>query len=144
MPDLLTIEKAALACVAFFRENHLNTNKLSFVGEHLDETCMWDLDKVLIVAPTNVDLLLPFWVFADDQRSKALLYQEIDDSFAGCMQVVINTPRTPIGKLIKFVGIGTLLPAQNRLKSSSLLIVPLVDTLDRSAVNVSWDKTTFV
>lgn len=144
MPDLFTIEKAALACVAFFRENYLNTNKLSFVGEHLDETYMWDLDKVLIVAPTDVDLLLPPWIFADDQRSNALLLQETDDPFAGCMQVVINTPGTPIGEMIKFVRSVTLIPAQNRLESSPLFVVPLVDTLDRSAVNDSWDKITFV
>jgi hypothetical protein len=41
---------------------------------------MWHLDNILIVALANVDLLLPLWIFADDQRTYALAYQEVNDA----------------------------------------------------------------
>lgn len=57
------IEKAARAGVAFFLHHHVNAYQFCFVGQEIDEGSMRNLDKLLVVALTDVDLLFPTVIF---------------------------------------------------------------------------------
>src|SRR5258708_1118280 len=46
---LVKIKKACFAGIALFSDDDLYPGKLSFVAEHVDETCIRQLDKVLFV-----------------------------------------------------------------------------------------------
>src|SRR5579875_3201089 len=76
LADGFHVQKAALAGVAFFCHNHLYAYQLAFIGEHVNKASMGYLDKVLIVALANVDVLLPLRIMTDHQRSNAFSNQK--------------------------------------------------------------------
>lgn len=51
---------------------------------------MRNAGKVLIIDLTNANLLLPVFVFANDESRDIVLNQPIDDEPTGFMEIVIN------------------------------------------------------
>src|SRR5450755_2535588 len=105
---------------------------------------MRNSNKVLIIAFAKVDFLLPAIILANHQCSYALIYKEINNFAACTMQIVHNLACALVREPIKSMGDETVLCAENSLPSCTLFIVILVDTLDRTPVNNTWHKTTFV
>ena len=68
----VTIQETGLAGVGFFREDDGDTHRLGFVGQHLDEPCVRDLHKLLIVLLPQMDFLFPERILADDQRANLI------------------------------------------------------------------------
>ena len=119
------VKKAALAGVAFFHQNHLYSYQFSLVAEHVDEACMWDLHKVLVVPFSDGDFLLPFGIFPNDQSPDALFHQDINQATALCVQIVVNLAIALVGEAIKTPTGPTF--AQFALPFGALLVVVLVD-----------------
>src|SRR5690349_18587269 len=101
MVDRFQIQKAALAGVAFFCDHDLNCNQFGLVGQHVDETCMWDTHKVLIIAPADVNLLFPFRIVPNDQGPNAFLNQDINQATALSMQIVVDLAVTLIREAVE-------------------------------------------
>ncbi len=116
------------------RKLHLDTDPLRFVGQHVNEAGVGDLDKALIGPASQVDLLLPAIVLADDQRTNPLLNQGLKDATAGEMQIGLDAAIALVGQTLNPPR-GLALIGQQALQACSFLVVELVDGLQRSAVN---------
>ncbi len=64
LANRLVVEKAALAGIALFRQDHLYANQLTLVAQHLNKSGVRDAHKVLIGAFAQGGVLLPIDVFA--------------------------------------------------------------------------------
>ena len=68
---------------------------------------MWYLNEVLVVALPDANLLLPAVVLANDERSNAFPYQQLDNPVAVGVQVVVNLARpSRVSRSIRFVRRG--------------------------------------
>ena len=88
----VTVQETGEAFVGFFREDDGDTHCFGFVGQHLDELCMRDLHKLLIVLLPQMDFLFPEPILADDQRANPFGNQEVNDPTAGGMQIMHDAP----------------------------------------------------
>ena len=86
----VTIQETCLACVAFLRDDDPYSHQVSFIGEDLNEASMRDLDKLLIVFPPHLHLLLPESVLANDEGADPLCDQQIDNTTACRVQIVLH------------------------------------------------------
>src|SRR5450755_342987 len=59
LTQFLPVQKATLAGVGLFGDEHMYPYELRFVGQHLEKASVWNVHKILIVPPANVDVLLP-------------------------------------------------------------------------------------
>src|SRR6266487_4552624 len=133
MLDWLVIDEAALAGVAFVDQEHLNPHQFGLVAQHLDKAGVWHLNEVLIVPLPNADLLLPAVVLADNQRSDALPYQQVDNPPAVGVQVVVNLARSFCGQPFHPLCASRL--PKFGLQFGAALVVALVDVLCWATVN---------
>ena len=60
----IKVKKTSLAGIALFPDFDLDTYERRFVGEHVNEACMRDRHKVLVVALAHAGFLLPSLVSA--------------------------------------------------------------------------------
>jgi hypothetical protein len=88
----VTVQETGEAFVGFFREDDGDTHRFGFVGQHLDEPCMRDLHKLLIVLLPQMDFLFPERILADDQCANPFGNQEVNDPTAGGMQIMHDAP----------------------------------------------------
>ena len=65
--DRFEVEKAAFRGVTFFGNDYLNADQLRFVGQHVDELGVRNTHKILVIAFAQFNLLLPAFVFANNQ-----------------------------------------------------------------------------
>lgn len=65
--DWFKVEETALAGVAFLRSDHLDAHQLGFVRQQIDKAGVRYLNKILVGARSQIDLLLPVVILADDQ-----------------------------------------------------------------------------
>ena len=82
------VEKAGLAGIGFFREDDSDAHGFTFVGQHLNEPGVRQLNKRLVALLPHVHLLLPERVLADDQGANAFAFQELNDPTADGMQLL--------------------------------------------------------
>lgn len=68
--------------VRLFLQHHVHAYQFGFVAQHVDKASMWHLHKVLVVARSNADLLLPFGVLSITIRIIPLQENKHDDRFA--------------------------------------------------------------
>ena len=99
--DRLIVQKATFAGVTLFRGEHLYPYELRFVGKHLDKAGVRDLDKVLISALAESDLLFPLRIMPDDQRPDPSGYEQINNPFGCTMQQVLDASVAFVGQLLK-------------------------------------------
>jgi hypothetical protein len=65
----IIVQETGLAGVGLFGEDHANIDSFRFVLQHLDQTGMRDLDKVLIGAFAQIAFLFEAIVFVDDESA---------------------------------------------------------------------------
>jgi hypothetical protein len=102
--DEVQIKKAGLTGITLFSDFHRYAHERGFVGEHINEPCMRYLYEVLIVALPHAAFLLPERILPDNDRSYPVFYQEVNDTLAGCVQVVIDAPVTGVGDAFHLAG----------------------------------------
>src|SRR5439155_11277898 len=95
--DRIKVKKARFTGIGLFRDLYLDSNQCCFVGDHINEPGMRNAHKVLVRLPSHSTLLLPKGVFPNDNRSRSLFNQKINDAPACGMQVVIDLPVARIG-----------------------------------------------
>src|SRR5712692_331943 len=64
----VAIQEAGLAGVTLFLQDHLYPDEFGFVAEHVHETGMRDLHKVLGILLPHLGFLLPVGIFAENER----------------------------------------------------------------------------
>src|SRR5260370_41802961 len=103
---------------------------------------MWNAHKVLVVAPAHASLLLPQWVFPDNDGSYPLLNQQVNHPLTGGVQVMIDPPVARRGDALHLLGhLLSVLFGQFLFEFLHVLIIPLVPRLERTTVNQPRDKT---
>jgi len=142
--ERIPVEEAGTTRVALFGEDHTNTYKRRLVGEQVNQLGMRDLHKLLIVLLAHLHLLLPERVLANDDGSDAFLYQEIDDATAGRVQVVQDTAIALRRDPIELARREAVRFGKALLVVSTLLVVQLVDSFDRAAIDQARDKAGLV
>ena len=97
---------------------------------------MRDSNKVLIVAPPVVHLLLPERVLSNNDGSYPLFYQEVNNALTGRVQVVIDLAVTLVCDLFHLLGDAlSVIFGKLLFEFLHALVVPLVPRLDRTTVN---------
>src|SRR5947209_8469616 len=81
--NLIPVKETGTAGIALFGEDHPYPYQLRLVGEQLDEASVWNLHKVLVIAPAHLHFLLPERILAKNQRPDPLLDEQLDDPTAG-------------------------------------------------------------
>jgi hypothetical protein len=81
--------------VRLFLQHHVHAYQFGFVAQHVDKASMWHLHKVLVVARSNADLLLPFGVLSITIRIIPLQENKHDDRFARkwCVEIHLVSVR---------------------------------------------------
>ena len=138
----ITIQETGFARVGFLREHHPDTLLLGFVGEHVNESGMGQLDKVLVRPFPQVDLLFPARVAAYHEGANPLCDQQINDKARDGMQIMLNPPIAPDGELFHPAGAAGV--PESLLEFCSPLVIELVRAFQTAPVNDDRDKTRFV
>ena len=132
MSNRLGIQKAARAGMALVDRANDDPDQFRFVLKHLNEAGVRHLHNVLVVPPSDGDLLLPAIVFADHERSDTLLHQPFNDAVALRMEVVDDLAVAPVREKLHQAG-GTR-AAEFCLQMRFALVVELVDVLQRTTI----------
>ena len=123
----LGIQKAAFARVALVDRAYFDADQFRLVLKHRDKPGVRHLHEVLVIPPSDGDLLLPAIVFADDQHTDAFMHQHVNDASAVGMQVVRDLAVAPVRDALHQA--GAALPATLGLKLCRALVVELIDML---------------
>ena len=123
----LGIQKAAFARVALVDRAYFDADQFRLVLEHLDEAGVRHLHEVLVVPPSDGDLLLPAIVFADDQDSDAFTHQHVDHASTVGMEVVRDLAIAPVRDALHQT--GGALPPELGLELCLALVVELIAML---------------
>lgn len=132
----VTIQKRGNACVRFLLLRHCNPVTLTEALQLAIQRVYRDLGKVLIVAFAQIDPLLEVRVVTHNNFANAVVSAPIDNVPSRFIQVVVN----PVVTVIKERSLAMcqrfdVMPVLFRLQTSILLVVPLVERLQPSAVD---------
>ena len=103
LTQFLPVQKATLAGVGLFGDEHMYPYELRFVGQHLEKASVWNVHKILIVTPANVDVMLPLRIMPNDERAYPLLYQQINNPFGRTVEQVLDAPIALVSDLLKLL-----------------------------------------
>src|SRR5689334_8751423 len=84
------VNKACLTGIALLLDYYLDTNERRLVCDHVNKTCMWNRNRVLVVFSAHAACLLPQRIFSDDDGPSTLFRQIINNAPTSSMQVVIH------------------------------------------------------
>lgn len=122
-----SIQKAALAGVALIDNDDRDVDQFRFVLEHRDKPGMRYAHEVLVILPSDGNLLFPPIVFANHEGTNALARQQVNDASAMGMEVVRGPARAPGGEPFHQAG-GARFPELG-LQLCLPLVVALIDVL---------------
>lgn len=97
--DGFKVEKGTFGGIGLFLLDDPDTGQFGLVGQHVDELGQRNRDEILVVLFAQLDLLFPVLVFTDDQGANAFSHQQVDDPFAGHVQVVLDLPVALVGQV---------------------------------------------
>ena len=104
--DGFVVEETAFGCVTLLLLVDGNPLQVTLVGEHVDKLAKRDLDKVLIIPISHVDVLFPVLVVTDDDCRNVVGNELIHQVGPHFLKVIVHFVR-PFSQ--KTVGSFTLL-----------------------------------
>ena len=134
LADRLQVEEAALGSVALFAHDDVDAHQLRLVAEHLDEPRVRHKHEVLIRSLAQLNGLFPAVILAHHQRPDAVRHESLHNTAARDVQVMVDLARSFVGEGIELPG-GEDPRGQFGLQAGAAFVVPLVDRLQRTAVD---------
>ena len=86
--NFIVIEKTGFGSVGFFLLDVLDFVPLAQPLKFVTETCMWNLNEVLIVPLADVNRPLPIRIITDNQRSDTVFDAVSDNVSSGFVDVI--------------------------------------------------------
>ncbi len=133
---LITVVKTSTRSIIFFLFCVFNSISRTKSFKFSSQLPKGDLDKILIIRPSDIDFLLDAWIVSNYQFTY-LMFQAMVDYYLCCfVQIISNAVVTPL--------IESCLSSCKRLNSlfvlkrgqiSVLLVVPLINAFKSLAIN---------
>jgi len=136
------IPERALGGVACCAHVHAEANPFRLVGPPLDEAGRREAHQVLIGPASQVDLLLPTILLADEQCGHAFVPQPRDDPATGELPVLRHPPMAEVGPPVETLGGGT--PRQTGVEFRAPLVGIWVDGFQGAALHDDGHRTRLV
>ncbi len=139
--NVYSVSSTGFAGIALFLDFHLDADQLCLVRQYINQPCMRNVHKVLIVAPPVIHLLFPQGIFANDEGARAFFDHQVDNSLAGSMQIVVHLPVALVRNALHLLGDAVSFGfGQAEFQFFHAFVIPLISGFKRATVIQARDK----
>ena len=132
----VSIVKAGFRSITFLLLQILNSISRTKCIKFSSQLPKWDLNKVLIIRASNINMKFDTWVISNYQLAYLMVQTMVNYYFCCFVQIISNAVITPLIESSLFVGKRfNPLFVFKRLKISVLFVVPLINAFESFPIN---------